>query len=77
LDKQLAPAKIAETLCIMNSYPLYTITPKRVSNWIRYNIQEGSIKPPPVTGTAVHAEWTDDFVTVCCLLIVKKRIKNS
>jgi hypothetical protein len=58
LDKQLALAKIAETLCIMNLYPPHTITPKQVSNWIRYNVQEGSIKPPPVTGTAVRAKWT-------------------
>jgi hypothetical protein len=64
LDKQLAPAKIAETLCVMNVYPPYTITPKQVSNWIRYNVQEGAIKPPPVTGTAVHAEWTD-CMSVC------------
>jgi hypothetical protein len=65
LDKQLAPAKIAETLCVMNAYPPHTITPKQVSNCIRYNVQEGAIKPPPVTGTAVHAEWTDDCMSVC------------
>ena len=75
--KKLAPKQIADSLITKYSLNPDSVTPKQVSDFIRYRKKQGKIKTPSVTGPTIRAEYSDNCFSLYELIIRARTSRSS